>query len=173
MCKTAWSHGIFVVTFCQITRASDFVLRKGKDHPHEQFLPVSQAELVPSTFPGPVPAPSLPLQSLLSQGEEQERLRWLSQGLVSSSNSVFAASHCPSSLLLGPPMASVPQGCPHLSLAPSVVSSPRSPAAPGVQQHTPFTTAFSQLCFQMFPAADGSFQVLPLWGHCSPPAVLG
>lgn len=140
MCKTAWSHGIFVITFCQITRAPDFVLRKGKDHPPEPFLPVSQAELVPSTFPGPVPAPSLPLQSLLSQGEDQECLRWLSQGLVSSSNSVFAASHCPSSLLLiavpfspghpwpqslrgVPTSAWLPQWCPHPGHLQPLVSS--------------------------------------------------
>lgn len=184
VCKTAWSHGIFVITFCQITRASVhwFCLEKRKGSPTWAIPPCfpgrTCSQHVPRASPSTFAALAVaPLSGWGAGAPEVAKPRAGFQQqfcLCSFSLSLLAAPRC-CPLQPGPPMASVPQGCPHLSLAPSVVSSPwrGSPAAPGVQQHTPFTTAFSQLCFQMFPAADGSFQVLPLWGHCSPPAVLG
>lgn len=156
-------------------------MRKGKNHPPEPFLPVAQAEIVP-IVPTPPWGQYLHCSSLSSQGELQELPRQLSQGLVSSSSSVFAASPCPSWLRLpcslvspsaGSPMATVPQGCPQPSLAPSVVSSPwcGSPTAPGVQQQTPFTMTLSQLCprcFQLLMALSrpyGPQPAVPPCGH--------
>lgn len=136
VCKTPWSHRIFYTSYCQISQASGFVLRKGKNSPPEPSLPVARLKL--GTFAALAVSPArwgAGCQGQLSQG-------W------------FPAAALPLLLLL-------------LLAVPSLqLGVPTSPTAPGVQQHTPFTVTFSQLSFQMFPAADGSFR------HCSPhPAV--
>lgn len=130
VCKTPWSHRIFYTTYCQISQASGFVLRKGKNSPPEPSLPVARLKLG-TLLPWLCPLP----------GEGQDaKGSWARAGFQQQLCLCFSCS--------------------------SWLGVPTSPTAPGVQQHTPFTVTFSQLSFQMFPAADGSFR------HCSPhPAV--
>lgn len=87
----------------------------------------------------------------------------------------FPAAVLSLQLLTVPPRRSFPARCCPLQLRHpwpqslrSVPSSPwhGSPTAPGVQQHIPFLVPFPHLCFQVFPAADGPLQVLPVWGPC-------
>lgn len=148
VCKTPWSHRIFYTTYCQISQASGFVLRKGKNSPPEPSLPVARLKLG-TLLPWLCPLP----------GEGQDaKGSWARAGFQQQLCLCFS---CSSWLCLPFSWVSPPHPQPPVSS-----STPLSP------WH--FPSCLSR-CFQLLMALSGTAAptLLCLWAPCSVSPQLG